>query len=174
MSHTVKSQKQKKLSEDGFFSVFSVEFERWEQTVWTAFTVKFKKDGYLWFTNITRFCSRHYLECNFTTCVALVHNRLKTMLIQRYIDKKTVPSITEYHCLKSVQIRSYFCSVFSCIQTECRKISVRIQENANQKWLRIWTLFSQSIQMRMLLISATEIIEEFGFSKCKIKIRRSG
>ena len=88
MSHIVKSQKQKKLSEDGFFSVFSVEFERWEQTVWTAFTVKFKKDGYLWFTNITRFCSRHYLECNFTTCVALVHNRLKTMLKQRYIDKK--------------------------------------------------------------------------------------
>ena len=132
MSHTVKSQKQKKLSEDGFFSVFSVEFERWEQTVWTAFTVKFKKDGYLWFTNITRFCSRHYLECNFTTCVALVHNRLKTMLIQRYIDKKTVPSITEYHCLKSVQIRSYFCSVFSVFglnagryQSEYRKMRTR-------------------------------------------------
>ena len=149
MSHIVKSQKQKKLSEDGFFSVFSVEFERWEQTVWTAFTVKFKKDGYLWFTNITRFCSRHYLECNFTTCVALVHNRLKTMLIQRYIDKKTVPSITEYHCLKSVQIRSYFCSVFSCIRTEYEDLwskslySVRMQENTDQKQLRIWTLFTQ-------------------------------
>ena len=133
MSHIVKSQQQQKLPEDGFFSVFSVKFERWEQTLWTVFTVNFKKDGYLWFTNITRFCSRHYLECNFTTCVALVHNRLKTMLIQRFIDKKTVPSITEYHCLRSVQIRSYFCSVFSCTRTECRKISVGIQENADQK-----------------------------------------
>ena len=133
MSHIVKSQQQKKLPEDGFFSVFSVKFERWEQTLWTVFTVNFKKDGYLWFTNITRFCSRHYLECNFTTCVALVHNRLKTMLIQRFIDKKTVPSITEYHCLRSVQLRSYFCSVFSCTRTECRKISVGIQENADQK-----------------------------------------
>ena len=125
MSHIVKSQQQKKLPEDGFFSVFSVKFERWEQTLWTVFTVNFKKDGYLWFTNITRFCSRHYLECNFTTCVALVHNRLKTMLIQRFIDKKTVPSITEYHCLRSVQIRSYFCSVFSCTRTECRKMRTR-------------------------------------------------
>ena len=41
------------------------------------------------------------------------------------------------HCVKSVQIRSYFCSVFSCIRTEYgdRKspYSVRIQENMEQK-----------------------------------------
>ena len=29
------------------------------------------------------------------------------------------------HCVKSVQIRSFFCSVFSCVQTEYRKIETR-------------------------------------------------
>ena len=52
-------------------------------------------------------------------------------------------------CVKSVQIRSFFWSVFSCIWTEygdlLRKSPylVRIQENANQKKLRISTLFTQ-------------------------------
>ena len=41
------------------------------------------------------------------------------------------------HCVKSVQIRSFFWSVFSCIRT------VRIKENTDQKKLRIWTLFTQ-------------------------------
>ena len=30
-----------------------------------------------------------------------------------------------YHCIKSVQIRSYFWSVFSCIRTEYRKTRTR-------------------------------------------------
>ena len=52
-------------------------------------------------------------------------------------------------CVKSIQIRSYFWSVFSCIWTECGEIwsislySVRIQENTDQKKLRIWTRFTQ-------------------------------
>ena len=43
------------------------------------------------------------------------------------------------HCLKSVQIRSYFWSLFSCIQNEYGHLlskspySVRIQENTDQK-----------------------------------------
>ena len=51
--------------------------------------------------------------------------------------------------MKSVQIRSFFWSVFSCIWTEygalLRKFpySVQIQENTDQKKLRIWTLFTQ-------------------------------
>ena len=55
----------------------------------------------------------------------------------------------EEHCVKSVQIRSFFWSVFSCIQTQYRDLrskspySVRIQENADQKKLSIWTLFTQ-------------------------------
>ena len=50
--------------------------------------------------------------------------------------------------MKSVQIRSFFWSVFSCIQTECEDLrikspySVRIQENTDQKKLCIWTLFT--------------------------------
>ena len=40
------------------------------------------------------------------------------------------------HCVKSVQIRSYFWSVSSCIRTEYERISpysVEIQENMDQK-----------------------------------------
>ena len=46
---------------------------------------------------------------------------------------------TESHCAKSVQIRSNFWHVFSCIRTEygdslCKSLySVRIQENTDQK-----------------------------------------
>ena len=50
--------------------------------------------------------------------------------------------------LKTVsKIRSFFWSVFFCIRTEYRDLlrkspySVRIQENGDQKKLRIWTLF---------------------------------
>ena len=53
------------------------------------------------------------------------------------------------HCVKSVQIRNFFWSVFSCIRTKygdlLRKFPylIRIQENMDQKKLRIWTLFTQ-------------------------------
>ena len=53
------------------------------------------------------------------------------------------------HCVKSVQIRSFFWSVFSCIRTGYGDLlrkppyPVRIQENTDQKKLRIWTLFTQ-------------------------------
>ena len=58
-------------------------------------------------------------------------------------------SICTNHCVKSVQIRSIFWSVFSCIRDEygglLRKspYSVLMQENTDQKKLRIWTLFTQ-------------------------------
>ena len=51
------------------------------------------------------------------------------------------------HCVK--QIRSFFWSVFSRIGTEYGEIlrispySGRMLENADQKRLRIWTLFTQ-------------------------------
>ena len=53
------------------------------------------------------------------------------------------------HCVKSVQIRSFFRSVFSSIWTEYGDLwlkspySVRILENTDQKKLRIWTRFTQ-------------------------------
>ena len=55
----------------------------------------------------------------------------------------------ELHCVKSVQIRSFSWSAFSCFWTEygylLRKCpySVRIRENTDQGKLRIWTLFTQ-------------------------------
>ena len=53
------------------------------------------------------------------------------------------------YCLKSVQIRSFFWSVFSRIRAEYEEIrsispySVWMRENTDQKKLRIWTLFTQ-------------------------------
>ena len=53
------------------------------------------------------------------------------------------------HCVKSVQIRSFFWSVFPCIRTEYGDLlrkspySVRVLENTDQKKLHIWTLFAQ-------------------------------
>ena len=58
--------------------------------------------------------------------------------------------------MKSVQIRSFFWSVFSRIQTEYGEIrsvspySVRMLENTDQKKLNIWTLFTQwYLQMKI-------------------------
>ena len=62
-----------------------------------------------------------------------------------------------YHCMKSVQIRSFFWSVVSCIRTEYGDIlrkspySLRMQESTDQKKLRIWTLFTQSITVYTIL-----------------------
>ena len=52
------------------------------------------------------------------------------------------------HCVKSVQIRSFFWSVFSLIRTEYGEIrsisryTFRMREKTDQKKLRIWTLFT--------------------------------
>ena len=58
---------------------------------------------------------------------------------------------SSFHCVKSIQIRSFFGSIFSRIQTAYEKIrsispySVRRREYKDQKKLRIWTLFTQSL-----------------------------
>ena len=55
----------------------------------------------------------------------------------------------QYHCVKSVQIRSFSLPVFSRIRTEygvyLSEYSVRIRENTDQKKLPIWTIFTQCI-----------------------------
>ena len=67
------------------------------------------------------------------------------------------------HCVKSVQIHSFFWSVFSCIRTEYGYLrskspySVRVQENKDQKKLRIRTLFRQC----KLQICALKLLEWF-------------
>ena len=56
-----------------------------------------------------------------------------------------------YHCVKTVQVRSFFWSVFSHIWTEYRGLlrkfsySVQIWENKEQKKLLIWILFTQCL-----------------------------
>ena len=47
--------------------------------------------------------------------------------------------LKHFHCVKSVQTRNFFWSVFSCIWTE----SVQTRENEDQEKLRIWTFFAQ-------------------------------
>ena len=56
--------------------------------------------------------------------------------IMRFLSSKK-KIIRVKHCVKSVQVSSFW-SVFSCIQSEYRKI-----ENTDQEKLRIWTLFVQ-------------------------------
>ena len=52
------------------------------------------------------------------------------------------------HCVKYVQIRTFFWSIFSRIRTELEEIlrispySVQIRENTDQKKLHFWTLFT--------------------------------
>ena len=62
------------------------------------------------------------------------------------VGRVTLPSL---QCAKSIQIRIFFWSVFSCIRTEYGDLlsksshSVQIQENTDHKKLCIWTLFTQ-------------------------------
>ena len=82
------------------------------------------------------------------------------------------------HCVKSVQIQSFFWSIFSCIRTEYGDIlrteykeilrispysvrsippySLRIQGNTDQKKLSIWTLFTQ---WRSSYYNVTQVVE---------------
>ena len=51
------------------------------------------------------------------------------------------------HCTKSVQIRSFFCSLFSCIWTEYGDLRSKVFRSNTGKYgpekLRIWTLYTQ-------------------------------
>ena len=53
-----------------------------------------------------------------------------------------------FQCMKSIQIRSFFWSVFSCIRNKYGDLlskswySFQIEENTDHERLRIWTLFT--------------------------------
>ena len=72
-----------------------------------------------------------------------------TMAPKAFIYNQVIQKELSIHCVKSVQIRSFFFSVFSRIRTEYWEIlhispcSVRMWENKDQKRLCIWTLFTQ-------------------------------
>ena len=68
------------------------------------------------------------------------------------MDLKVIPFNKQFankHCVKSVQTRVFFWSVFSRIRTEYGEIrsisphSIRMRENTDQKKLCIWTHFTQ-------------------------------
>ena len=69
------------------------------------------------FTGKTRYRTTQSVLLSGRSCLQAVLNH--TVLIGR-----SNITLTK-HCVKNVQIRSYFWSVFSCIQTECRKIRTR-------------------------------------------------
>ena len=77
-----------------------------------------------------------------------------------------------FHCLKSVQIWSFFWSVFFCIWTEYGDLrskspySVRIQNNTDQKKLRIWTLFTQC-SVYPIWIFTCKTINRYIWKACK-------
>ena len=100
-------------------------------------------------------------------------------LNRSFIVNNRLNSLKEaMHCMKSVEIRSNIWSVFSRIQTEYGKILrispylVRMRENTDQKFLRIWTLFSQWIKatyirqffetLQLLINSLVRFFSDFG------------
>ena len=71
------------------------------------------------------------------------------------------------HCVKSVQIRSFFWSIFSRTRTVYGMIlrispySVRMRENKDQKKLRIWILFTQWMAVRVTEKKTTQSWNSF-------------
>ena len=74
--------------------------------------------------------------------------RTQTKIYDDLFSDRILDMLLNYHCVKSVQIRSFCWSVFSRIRTENGEIqsispySVGIRENRDQKKLLIWTLFT--------------------------------
>ena len=88
--------------------------------------------------------SRNYIEKQKSTLSYIRTSNFRLWLADLFFHVDTsqkISSIAQWssHCEKSVQIRSYFWSVFSCIRTEYGDLrskspySVRIQGNTGQK-----------------------------------------
>ena len=73
----------------------------------------------------------------FDRLIVLITAGMHFILPATFYDK----IISVCHCVKSIQMRRIFWSLFSCIRTEYREI----QENTDQKKLRIWTFLTQSV-----------------------------
>ena len=72
------------------------------------------------------------------------------------INQILIPQESEYHCMKSIQIRSYFWSVFSSIRTEYGEIlSLRIQSEYRKMRTRknsVFGHFSGSVSSSSSLV----------------------
>ena len=84
------------------------------------------------------------------------------------------------HCVKSIQIRTFFWSVFPRIRTEYGEVrsvspySVRMRENTDKKKLCIWTLFRQCQGLLLELVPVfDELVYRVVSSKIIIKVCRN-
>ena len=81
----------------------------------------------------------------------------------KYISNRIFDLFQLLHCMRRVQIWSFFWSVFSCVRTGYGDLilespySVWIQKNTDQKKLRIWTFFTQYLLSWITLWSCLEI-----------------
>ena len=112
-------------------------------------------------------------------------NRLNELSVHGEIDIK-IHTINDFksptydiHCVKVVQIRSFFWSIFSRIRTEYGEIrsispySVRMRENTDQKKLRIWTHFTQWLVQIMRLVLRTLLKQQVFFQRTKNQLQGS-
>ena len=111
-----------------------------------------KENGFMRKLRKSNSCS-HILKCSqqIKYQKLLIKNVFRSdvywTLAYKYIDpmKKSL----DHHCVKSVEIRGFFWSLFSRIRTEYGEIqsislySVRMRENTDQKMLRLWTHFTE-------------------------------
>ena len=100
-----------------------------ESTIFKIIRIYCENGAHLYFfqklsEKITQYWSRIiHLLLPFTNCIYVFY-----IYFEIHMRRKC-----RNHCVKSVQILSFFWSVFSCIWTE----------NLDQKKLRIWTFFTQ-------------------------------
>ena len=79
-----------------------------------------------------------------------LHSDLKFLLeIMNFMKKLNYNLYSKENCVKNIQIRRYFCSVFSCIQSEYRKI--RTRNNS------VFGHFSRSVIKSKLVKHSTKI-----------------
>ena len=85
----------------------------------------------------------------FSKCDQIHSFLVVPMTFSKQICLSEVINIVKHHRVKSVQIWSFYCSVFSFFRTEYGDLRikspylVRIQEIKDQKKHLIWTLFTQ-------------------------------
>ena len=90
----------------------------------------------------------HYIPF-LTIILDITHFTNQEIILKRLYMWNCLFSLVNQHCVKSVQIRSFFWSVFSHIRTEYGETriisphSARMPENTDQKKLRMWTLSTQ-------------------------------
>ena len=92
--------------------------------------------------------STRYPNLRSVICEKIWSHNVKTSFLKVLIS---LNSHNNPHCVRSVQIRSFFWSVFFRIRTDYGDLlskfpsSVRLRENTYQKKLRIWTLITQCL-----------------------------